>query len=396
MAKCLWCGEEFAPNNKIQKCCCKQHTDRYNRRAKAQDQGKSYTERDTIPARNEKIKELALRGLSCEEIKQVLNTQISVESIYNLLHKLGVKVKKRRERKKIKLKPKNTERNARIFELRRQGHSYNDIATIAGMTKHAVASLCRDYGFGGVMSDKGTKVPEDPKKYVEGYLPEQFSYVSGYVDCNSLLKIKCKDCGEIFDISMSWIRNVNCKKINCPGCARIEREQKAEAKKREQEARAEERKELAALRKAEQEAERESKKRTVKCEICGKEFTTYDLRRACCSKECSIKRMNRLTSHKRDKRIAKEKRIDKDITALGLFVRDGGVCWICGGKCNPKDYVIRKGAKICGNNYPSVDHIVPICEGGEDSWENVKLAHRICNTRRYFAEKVLDGKRVCT
>lgn len=78
-----------------------------------------------------------------------------------------------------------------------------------------------------------------------------------------------------------------------------------------------------------------------------------------------------------------------------MFVRDGGVCWICGGKCNPNDYVIRDGYKICGNYYPSVDHIVPICEGGEDSWKNVRLAHRICNSKRYFAEKVLDGKRIC-
>lgn len=33
-----------------------------------------------------------------------------------------------------------------------------------------------------------------------------------------------------------------------------------------------------------------------------------------------------------------------------------------------------------GDNYPSVDHIVPLAKGGLHSWDNVQLAHFKCNT----------------
>lgn len=393
MANCLYCGKEFDAIQNRTKFCSHSCNCKYWRRQKASEKGRTIGERAAaVEDRNKKMVELADLGLSCEEIKEELGLDVSVSYIQEVLRNLGVRAKARPEKKHQERFP---ERNAEIVKLRKQGKSLRQIAKTLGLDRCSVGSVCRRYGLGGVLPNNDQTV-KDPKKYVESYLPKQFSYVSGYSNSDADVTIKCNDCGSTFLMSMSWIRNVRRESTHCPHCEAQERIRKAEAKKREQEARAEERKELVSLRKAQQEAERESKRRTVKCEICGKEFITYDLRRACCSKECSIKRMNRLTSHKRDKRIAKEKRIDKDITALGLFVRDGGVCWICGGKCNPKDYVIRKGAKICGNNYPSVDHIVPICEGGEDSWENVKLAHRICNTKRYFAEKVLDGKRVCT
>ena len=384
MKTCLYCGAEFVPKNKTQKCCCKLHTDRFNYRNKRY--GTAPSSMDKVEERDEKIAALAMEGKNCKEIIASLGLDISYAGVYSVLKKKGIKVKK---------PDPYAQRNEQIFKAREQGRGYREIAKAFGMTKHAVAALCRDHGFGGVMSDKGTKAPEDPKKYVESYLPEQFSYVSGYSGADGILTIKHAECGGQFEISMAWIRNVYRNDINCPVCATLERERKAEAKKREQEVRAEERKQLSALRKAEQEAEREAKKRTVKCEICGKSFTTYRQNVTCCSSECSKKKANRYASHKKDSRIADEKRIDKDISALGLFVRDGGVCWICGGKCNPNDYVIRDGYKICGNTYPSVDHIVPVCEGGEDSWKNVRLAHRICNSKRYFAEKVLDGQRVC-
>ena len=394
MAKCIYCGKEFYAKTRRTRFCSHSCTCKYWRRQKASEQGITIGEERTalIEARNKKMVELADLGMSCEEIREELGLDISGQYIQSTLRSLGVRAKIRREEKHQERLP---ERNAEIVKLRKQGKGLRQIAKTLGLDRCSVGAVCRRYGLGGVLPDNDQTI-KDPKKYVESFLPDQFSYISGYVNCNSLLKIKCKDCGEIFDISMSWIRNVNCKKINCPGCARIERERKAEAKKREQKAWAEERKELAALRKAEQETERESKKRTVVCEICGKTFVTYNSLKVCCSSECTKKKANRYASHRKDSRIADEKRIDKDISALGLFVRDGGVCWICGGKCDPHDYTIKDGYKICGNNYPSVDHVVPICEGGEDSWENVKLAHRICNTKRYFAEKVLDGKRVCT
>lgn len=285
----------------------------------------------------------------------------------------------------------------RIIELRGQGYSLKQIADIFGADKSYISRICRKHGLGGVLSDRGSeKRSVNPKKYVESYLHDGFSYVGGYSNCDGFVTIRCDKCGEVFDVSMSWIRNVNCNGVNCPGCARLAREEKEREKEREKEARAKERKALALIRAAEKEAKRESKRRSVACEICGKTFITYNKNIVCCSPDCSRKRSNRISSHRKDSRIAKEKRVDKNITALGLFVRDRGTCWVCGRKCNPHDFVEIDGTIICGNSYPSVDHVVPVSEGGADSWDNVRLAHRICNTKRYYAEKESDGERICT
>ena len=52
--------------------------------------------------------------------------------------------------------------------------------------------------------------------------------------------------------------------------------------------------------------------------------------------------------------------------------------------CDLNDYVVTDNTIICGDYYPSVDHVVAVCDGGEDSWDNVRLAHRICNSMRYY------------
>lgn len=51
-----------------------------------------------------------------------------------------------------------------------------------------------------------------------------------------------------------------------------------------------------------------------------------------------------------------------------IFTRDGGVCQIC------KQPVER--------NEMSLDHIVPLAEGGKHENRNVQLAHRLCNSLR--------------
>lgn len=63
------------------------------------------------------------------------------------------------------------------------------------------------------------------------------------------------------------------------------------------------------------------------------------------------------------------------ITLPKLFKRDNGVCQICGMICYfSNDY--------CADLYPTIDHIVPISKGGSHTWNNVQLAHRICNLNK--------------
>lgn len=236
-----------------------------------------------------------------------------------------------------------------------------------------------------------TKNAEQEKKaYVESFLSGEFSYVGGYIDCEHKVTIKCNKCGYEFSRSMISIRHHS--KTRCENCEKIAKEQELEAKRKAKEEKqaaareeAKRRKEATAeAQKKKRQADREARKRVAVCAWCGKEFISYNKRVKCCSAECSRKRFNRMSSHKKDHRIKSDKRIDKDITAAKLYERDNGVCWICGKPCDINDYTERNGVIICGDNYPSVDHIKPICEGGTDAWNNVRLAHRYCNSARYW------------
>lgn len=61
------------------------------------------------------------------------------------------------------------------------------------------------------------------------------------------------------------------------------------------------------------------------------------------------------------------------VQALGA--RDGWVCWVCEGEVDPAATAGTPGA-------PSIDHVVPKARGGGNEDENVRLAHRRCNSRR--------------
>lgn len=207
-----------------------------------------------------------------------------------------------------------------------------------------------------------------------------FEYVSGYTDMNCRVLVKCKLCGYIDSRPFNSLRHGN---GTCQNCKKVE----AEKKEKERQERQEAQKRQAQQKREQKENDLAERTRTAKCEECGNIFKTRRTRQVCCSDECSKKRANRKTSHKKDARIAIDKRIDKDITVKKLYARDNGVCWICGEKCNDEDFSIVNGTIVCGNTYPSIDHVVPICDGGRDAWDNVRLAHRWCNSARYWQER---------
>ena len=107
-----------------------------------------------------------------------------------------------------------------------------------------------------------------------------------------------------------------------------------------------------------------------RCKSCGRWFTPKDTgRKNYCSAEC-FKAADRA---RRDKRLSRNGKPDMTVTLTRLYMRDGGVCQICG----------RHIDFDCDSNsdyYPSIDHIKPLAKGGLHRWDNVQLACRKCNT----------------
>lgn len=257
------------------------------------------------------------------------------------------------------------------------GKSYREIAEKTGICTATVKRFCitRD-----CRSTATTKRNEE--SYVAEFIREidnGFEYISGYKNRNSYIMIRCGKCGEVFDKRYSYIRDS--KKIVCPKCELHKRSEEIKKRKAELEqkkrARAEERKRLEDLKRQikQEQKELEKEKKVHPCSICGEPTSNPKY----CSDDCRRKANNRAHDlYKRHKRY--HKGADYSISVRSLYKRDNGVCHICGMKCNFDDYVIRGNAFIAGNWYPSVDHIVPLSKGGRHILENVKLAHRICNS----------------
>jgi 5-methylcytosine-specific restriction endonuclease McrA len=62
------------------------------------------------------------------------------------------------------------------------------------------------------------------------------------------------------------------------------------------------------------------------------------------------------------------------VDARAVFLRDGGVCYLCGQPVDP----------TASNRMerPSLDHVVPLARGGPHTLDNVRLAHYGCNLRK--------------
>ncbi|MGL5190846.1 MAG: HNH endonuclease [Cetobacterium sp.] len=121
------------------------------------------------------------------------------------------------------------------------------------------------------------------------------------------------------------------------------------------------------------------------CKFCGKQFNTeYKKSKIYCSDECIRKNKNLQSKKyegKRGNRIRINGEVDNDISLHILFKKHKGICSICNNKCNYKDCITdENGNFIAGDMYPSIDHTIPISKGGTHTWDNVQLAHRICNS----------------
>lgn len=66
-----------------------------------------------------------------------------------------------------------------------------------------------------------------------------------------------------------------------------------------------------------------------------------------------------------------------------LIEQDGDKCAICGCTVDPHDVWINKNGRKCfGRTYPTIDHIVPLKQGGADIPNNVQLLCKHCNSAK--------------
>lgn len=127
----------------------------------------------------------------------------------------------------------------------------------------------------------------------------------------------------------------------------------------------------------------EARRRVTRiCERCGTAFDCYAYsNQRFCTVRCSEAAYHERHDIER-RRLKKKAKVDNDITLKRVFQKDKGICYICGKPCNFESYIIENGKKCVCGEYPSIDHVVPLSKGGLHVWNNVRLAHIGCNSRK--------------
>lgn len=110
------------------------------------------------------------------------------------------------------------------------------------------------------------------------------------------------------------------------------------------------------------------------CVICGNTFETIRDDAKTCSVECRRSR-NSLIRNGRFNLLRELGQYDESVTLKNVFIKFNGVCQVCGESLELK-------GDFRSDNYPSIDHIIPISRAGSHTWDNVQLLCRLCNDKK--------------
>lgn len=294
-----------------------------------------------------------------------------------------------------------------VAEYYVQGHSVTKTAERFGVSKAQVNNLAKTRRLTNGRQFQKARV-DDQKKEAEQRLAKHlteigFDYVGGYTDKDGKVKIRCKQCGSEFERTIDHLYRGN---VICPECQKREVQKRQAAKKQLEKERAEIRQIERTWRMALHQPKDPYKEqheaflnRDGVCEICGKPYTVREYVESCglrkasdngvCSQECANVKHRRLgrtwkkiNGYKDGHRHRAKKygcAYDSSVTLQKLIERDGLRCAICGKMCDPNDH---SWSEYCGPMYPSIDHIIPMSKGGGHVWDNVQIAHIICNSEK--------------
>ena len=112
------------------------------------------------------------------------------------------------------------------------------------------------------------------------------------------------------------------------------------------------------------------------CERCGHVWQAWGTRGSVCA-EC-VRATRVLVRAKRRSAI---KTGDNTITLERVWRRDNGSCHLCGGRTDlPSVWQGWNWHNDWMPNAPTIDHILALANGGSHTWDNVALAHNVCNS----------------
>lgn len=200
---------------------------------------------------------------------------------------------------------------------------------------------------------------EEKKKFFESrYSSYEMIYAEGGSD--GFLYLQCRYCGSIFRRGCQCMRPSRSYEARCHSCDNLLRKHK----KRLQEHKS------IVIRYGDSRKYRQLGMK--QCKVCEQLFVPTRAGQSYCSTTCAT------YLHWKGKEAYRYK-----INLHTLYHRDRGICHICGKPCDWTDYKINEqGYKVYGNLYPTRDHLIPKSKGGEHSYQNIALAHLICNSRR--------------
>lgn len=111
------------------------------------------------------------------------------------------------------------------------------------------------------------------------------------------------------------------------------------------------------------------------CVVCGDKFVSETTARTC-SEPCAEQRfMDQRRAGKHARRARMKAAFVSHVSPLAIYKRDGWQCWLCLSPIDPD-------ADPQGDDGPSLDHVIPLANGGTHEPSNVRACHRGCNARR--------------
>lgn len=114
--------------------------------------------------------------------------------------------------------------------------------------------------------------------------------------------------------------------------------------------------------------------RRIPCIGCSAEVTTTGAKALCPDCRETRKREHWRAANRR-RRARLRNAVSEPYTLAEIAERDQHCCQLC-------RQPVAMGLKSPDPMSPSIDHVIPLSRGGNDTRTNVQLSHRICNTRK--------------